>query len=37
MTNIEKLARDLYVMKHRDKILQILPAILQQQKGEKES
>lgn len=37
MTNIEKLARDLYAMKHRDKILQVLPVILRQQKGEKES
>ena len=29
MTNIEKLARDLYAMKHRDKIIKALPSILE--------
>ena len=29
MTNIEKLARDLYAMKHRDRIIKALPSILE--------
>lgn len=28
MSNIERLARDLYAMKHRDRIMQALPFIL---------
>lgn len=28
MTNIERLARELYAMQHRDRIMQALPSIL---------